>query len=184
MTEVDAVLRQVHDGDAGAVDALLPIVYQELRRLAVRRIALEKPGQTLQPTELVHEVYLRLLGNKADVGWESRGHFFAAAAEAMRRILIDRARRKKSLKRGGTMERRSLDDLDLPGAADAVDLLAMDEVLQRFEALEPRKAQVVKLRYFVGMTLPEVAEALGISKNTADRDWAYARAWLHAELSK
>lgn len=184
MTEVDAVLRRVYDGDPGAVDALLPIVYQELRRLAVRRIALEKPGQTLQPTELVHEVYLRLLGDKADVGWESRGHFFAAAAEAMRRILIDRARRKKSLKRGGAMERRSLDDLNLPGAADVVDLLAMDDVLQRFEALEPRKAQVVKLRYFVGMTLPEVAEALGISKNTADRDWAYARAWLHAELSK
>ncbi len=162
---------------------LLPLVYDELRRLAAQRLAREAPGQTLQATALVHEAYLRLVGESPDRPWDSRGHFFAAAAEAMGRILVDHARRRDRLKRGGDRARVDLDRVELtaPGIHD--DVLALDEALERLAQIEPVKAQVVQLRVFAGLTIGQVAEVLGLSISTTDRYWAYARAWLRVEIA-
>jgi RNA polymerase sigma factor (TIGR02999 family) len=168
----------------GAVE-LLPLVYDELRRLAAQRLAREPAGQTLQATALVHEAYLRLYkARHGGDGFANRAQFFAAAAEAMRRILVDRARERAAGKRGGRLARHDLDYIQVAAPEPAADLLAVDEALARFEAVEPSKAALVKLRYFAGMSIPEAADALGISTTTADRYWAFARAWLHAELAK
>jgi RNA polymerase sigma factor (TIGR02999 family) len=168
-------------------DELLPLVYDELRRLAVSRLSGERVGHTLQATELVHEAYLRLLGPNGEAqSWEHRGHFFAAAAEAMRRILIESVRKKNCLKRGRGAVRSSADAITLAAPephADALDLLALEEALTRLEVICPRRAAVVKLRYFAGLTIPQAAEALGIARSTADDDWAYAKSWLRVELA-
>jgi RNA polymerase sigma factor (TIGR02999 family) len=163
---------------------LLPLVYDELRRLARQRLRHEQPGQTLEATALVHEAWLRLVAPGADPGWNGRGHFFAAAAEAMRRILVENARRKGRLKHGGGQEREELDGAEI--AAPAVDdrLLELDEALTRLEAIDARKAELVKLRYFAGLTIEQAAEALSIGTSTAERDWAYARAWLFREMGE
>jgi RNA polymerase sigma factor (TIGR02999 family) len=182
MNEVTQVLDAIARGDACAADRLLPLVYNELRRLAGQKMAGEKAGQTLQATALVHEAYLRLLGDGQPQPWNGRGHFFAAAAEAMRRILVDRARRKRRPKHGGDRRRIELDEA-LPGAAPREDLLALDEALTRLAAQEPVKAELVKLRYFAGLSLEEAAACLDISPATAKRYWAVARAWLFAALS-
>jgi RNA polymerase sigma factor (TIGR02999 family) len=182
MADVTQLLSACAAGDPHAATELLPLVYDELRRLAATRLAEEKPGQTLQPTALVHEAYLRLVGGGVGKYWDGRGHFFAAAAEAMRRILIDQARHKQSHRAGGGLKRRALDPLAVSAPEVSDELLALDEALGRFEKLDRLKAQVVKLRYFAGLTIPQAAEALGISSATADRYWAYARAWLYAEL--
>ena len=181
MSDVTRILTQIDSGDPAAAERLLPLVYDELRKLAAAKLAIERPGQTLQATALVHEAYLRLVGDNQYTG---RRHFFAAAAEAMRRILIDQARRRDSLKRGGQLQRHDLDNVPISAPESAVDLLALDEALTRFQQLDPSKAELVRLRYFAGMTIPQAAEALGISTTTADRHWAYARAWLHAELGR
>jgi RNA polymerase sigma factor (TIGR02999 family) len=184
MTDVTQLLSQIESGDPAAAEQLLPLVYDELRKLASRRLAREKPGQTLQATALVHEAYLRLLGPDGDgQRWNSRAHFFAAAAEAMRRILIDAARSKTSLKRGGNVERVPLSDHPAGFDSNQIDLLALDEALQKLEAEHPDKAQLVKLRYFAGCSLDETAELLGISRATAQRHWTYARAWLFGQLN-
>ena len=166
-----------------AAEQLLPLVYEELRQLAAQRLAHEKPGQTLQATALVHEAYLRLVNVNQPQHWNSRRHFFAAAAEAMRRILIDNARRRHSQRRGGAAERRSLDGLAAAVPASDDEMLAVNEALERLQKVDPSKAELVKLRYFGGLTVPEAALALGISVTTANRYWAYARAWLHEELA-
>ena len=184
MSDVTRILAAVEQGDPHAAEQLLPLVYDELRKLATARMAAEAPGQTLQPTALVHEAYLRLVANGAPAQWEGRGHFFAAAAEAMRRLLIDQARHKLAVKHGGGLARQDLDHIEIAAPEARDDFLALDEALARFEAIDPVKAALVKLRYFAGLTIPQVAEALGISSTTADRHWAYARAWLHAELKK
>jgi RNA polymerase sigma factor (sigma-70 family) len=199
MSDVSAILDAAAQGDPRASAELLPLVYDELRKLAAARLAHEQPGQTLQATALVHEAYLRLVGPGAEgdtdsptsdpppldsSAWHSRGHFFAAAAEAMRRILIDQARRKESLKRGGDRKRQDLDEVEIAAAEPSLDMLALHAALERFERLDPAKAELVKLRYFAGLTLRQAAAALGISTATADRHWAYARAWLHAELAR
>jgi RNA polymerase sigma factor (TIGR02999 family) len=173
-------------GDGGPHEAgrLLPLVYDELRRLAARRLAHEKPGQTLDATALVHEAYLRLTGGPAGQRWDDRGHFFAAAAEAMRRILIDNARRKRSRKHGGGRVRLDLDDVAPAAAPPDLDLVALDEALTRLAARDKVKADLVQLRYFAGLTLTEAASVLGIAPATADRYWAYARAWLHREITR
>ncbi len=183
MNEVTRILNAIERGDMKATDELLPIVYEELRLLAAQKLARETPGQTLQATALVHEAYLRLLGDEAPT-WTSRGHFFAAAAEAMRRILVENARRKKRLKHGGDQQR-----IDLEGAEPAVDgpcddLIALDEALEKLAQRDKVKAELVKLRFFAGLTNEQAAAALGISHNTADRYWAYARSWLHVEITK
>ncbi len=183
MSDVTHILSAIEQGDPQAAGQLLPLVYQELRSLAAQRLAQEKPGQTLQATALVHEAYLRLVGDAPGGHWEGRSHFFAAAAEAMRRILIDQARRHHAEKRGGGRQRVELPDLAEPVQTDPVDLLALDEALERLEALHPQKAQLVKLRYFAGFSLEEAAEALGISRATAQRNWAMARAWLFGQLN-
>jgi RNA polymerase sigma factor (TIGR02999 family) len=180
--EVTRILEAIQRGDLKAADELLPIVYQELRRLAGHRLSREKPGQTLQATALVHEAYLRLVGS-GDPGWENRGHFFSAAAEAMRRILVDRARRKGSQRRGKGAQRVDLADAELVVDAPSDKLLALDEALSRLEAEDSVKANLVKLRYFTGLTLPEAAKALGVSLATAGRYWAYARGWLRLAMS-
>jgi RNA polymerase sigma factor (TIGR02999 family) len=182
MSQVTRILSALSSGDRASANELLPLVYQELRNLAAARLAREIPGQTLQATALVHEAYLRLLGDDQPNRWEGRSHFFAAAAEAMRRILVEQARQKKSLKRGGDRQRSALDAAEIQAPDPEIDLLAIHDALERFEQIDPAKAQLVKLRYFVGCTLPEAAEVLGISVTTADRHWAYARAWLHAAL--
>jgi RNA polymerase sigma factor (TIGR02999 family) len=184
MSDVTRILEALGQGDRGAAKQLLPLVYDELRRLAAQKLAREKPGQTLDATALVHEAYLRLVGAADRPHWEGRGHFFAAAAEAMRRILIDQARRKQSQRQGGGLNRVPLEHAEIAAPEPALDILAVNEALERFEALDPLKANLVKLRYFAGLTIPQAAEALGISATTADRYWAYARAWLHAELKK
>jgi RNA polymerase sigma factor (TIGR02999 family) len=181
MNEVTRVLSAVERGDPSAAGQLLPLVYDELRRLAARRLAQEKPGHTLQATALVHEAYLRLVGN-SPAYWNGRAHFFAAAAEAMRRILVESARRRASLKRGGARARQPLDDLDIPLQRPPEELLAVHDALDRLAETDPRAAELVKLRYFAGFTLDEAAEALGISARTADNVWAYARAWLFARF--
>ena len=166
-----------------ATDELLPILYEELRLLAAQKLAKESPGQTLQATALVHEAYLRLLGDQGQT-WQNRGHFFAAAAEAMRRILIENARRKKRLKRGGDQEKVDLQDAELAINGPCDDLLALDEALEKLAQIDKVKADLVKLRFFAGLTGEQAAEVLGISHNTADRYWAYARSWLHLEITK
>jgi RNA polymerase sigma factor (TIGR02999 family) len=182
MSEVTRILSAVESGTPGAAAQLLPLVYDELRKLAAARLAQEAPGNTLQPTALVHEAYLRLVGPEDVPCWESRGHFFAAAAEAMRRILIEAARRKRGPQRGGHLTRRDLDPEYPADLNRSEGLLALNEALDRFAAIEPRAAEVVKLRYFAGLTLADAAAALGISPRTADADWAYARAWLVAAV--
>jgi RNA polymerase sigma factor (TIGR02999 family) len=190
VSEVTRILSAIQEGNPRAAEQLLPLVYEELRRLAARKVAQEKPGQTLQPTALVHEAYLRLVGAESQPRWDSRGHFFAAAAEAMRRILIDQARRKKSAKAGGGLKRLDLDDgLRLAARSDAEtdeqnadELLALDDALRQFEVEDPAKARLVKLRYFAGLTLSDAAAALGISEATAKRHWVYARSWLYGRV--
>lgn len=180
MSEVTRILEAIGRGDA-ASDELLPVVYDELRRLATQRLAAEAAGQTLQPTALVHEAYLRLIGDESP-RWDSRGHFFAAAAEAMRRILIDRARRKGHLRHGGGRRRFDMDKVELAVEAPPEELLALDEALTRLETEDSQKAELVKLRFFGGLTSQQAADVLGISKATADRHWAFARAWLFREI--
>jgi RNA polymerase sigma factor (TIGR02999 family) len=183
MSEVTQILSAIEQGDPHAAAELLPLVYDELRRLAGARLADEKPGQTLQPTALVHEAYLRLVGTERVQHWNSRGHFFAAAAEAMRRILVEIARRKKRVKRGGGLARQDLAEIDLAAPENPDELLALDEALGRLASVNPQAAEVVRLRFYAGLPLPEVAQILGISPRTADRAWAYARAWLHHEVA-
>jgi len=183
MSEVTRILSAIEQGDPHAAEQLLPLVYEALRKLAAEKMAEEKPGQTLQATALVHEAYVRLVDAEKAQPWDSRRHFFAAAAEAMRRILIDRARRKRSPKHGGKRHRVNLDDVDVSADAHSADVLAIDEALTRLAAEDPAKAQLVKLRYFAGLSVQEAADALGISRATADRYWAYARTWLYCELN-
>jgi RNA polymerase sigma factor (TIGR02999 family) len=183
MSEVTRILDQIQQGDRHAAEQLLPLVYDELRKLAAQKLAHERPGQTLQPTALVHEAYLRLVDVEQVQHWDSRGHFFAAAAEATRRVLIDNARRRCAQRRGGGAKRQSLQGLEAAAPGSDDELLAVDEALERFQKLDPTKAELVKLRYFGGLTIPETAQALGISTTTANRYWAYARSWLHEELT-
>jgi RNA polymerase sigma factor (TIGR02999 family) len=185
MIEVTRILSAIEQGDPHAAEQLLPLVYDELRKLAAQKMAHEPPGLTLQPTELVHEAYLRLLSADAAGRWDCRGHFFAAAAEAMRRILVENARRRRSLKRGGDRRRQPLEDVHLASGADGDDdLLAIDEALTRFGEKDRAKAELVKLRFFAGCTIDQAARALGVSAATAERWWAYARAWLHQEIHR
>jgi RNA polymerase sigma factor (TIGR02999 family) len=178
MSDVTGILSQIEQGDPQAVDKLLPLVYDELRKLAAAKLAQEKPGQTLQATALVHEAYLRLVGNGKDAQCQGRGHFFAAAAEAMRRILVERYRRKQSARHGGNRQQVPLDEAELAVPALDHDLLAVDEALDRLAAADPAVAELVKLRYFAGMTIQEAANALGVSSRTANDYWTYAKAWL------
>ena len=183
MNNVTRILSAIEQGDSRAAERLLPLVYDELRRLAAQRLADEAPGQTLQPTALVHEAYLRLTGKDgAGQNWDDLGHFFAAAAEAMRRVLVENARRKRRVKRGGGRRRVALDAAESLVQAPSEDLLALDEALTRLTAHDPVKAEVVKLRFFAGLTMPEVARTLNISLATAEQHWTYARTWLYAEL--
>jgi RNA polymerase sigma factor (TIGR02999 family) len=188
MNEVTRVLSAIEAGDPQAAEQLLPLVYDELRRLAAKRLAGEGPGHTLQPTALVHEAYLKLVGADPQQPWNGRVHFFAAAAEAMRRILIDHARRKHRARRGGGKKRVELgdmDDIEMVSERGQVDeLLAVDEALTRLAVADPRRAELVRLRYFAGLTLEQAAELLGISRATADRHWAFARAWLYDAMTR
>ena len=183
MSEVTRILDRVHGGDPKAAEELLPLVYDELRRLAAHKMAHEAPGQTLQPTALVHEAWLRLTQGE-NVQWDGRTHFFAAAAEAMRRILIERARRKRAARHGGGLHRVDIDAVQFASETDDDRLLAVSDALDKFTAVDPVKADLVKLRYFVGMTIEEAAAALGVSEPTAKRHWAYARAWLFEEIKR
>jgi RNA polymerase sigma factor (TIGR02999 family) len=182
MSDVTHILHAIEHGDAKAADELLPLVYEELRKLAAYKMANESPDQTLQPTALVHEAWLRLTGRE-NVQWNGRAHFFAAAAEAMRRILIDNARRKHALRHGGGQQRVDILEQDIAASADDEQLLAINEALDKLAAQDKQKAELVKLRFFVGLTIEEAADILGISVATAKRYWIYARAWLHAEIS-
>jgi RNA polymerase sigma factor (TIGR02999 family) len=184
MLGVTHILNAIEQGDPRAAEQLLPLVYDELRRLAAQKMAQEAPGQTLQATALVHEAYLRLVDIEKAQHWNSRGHFFGAAAEAMRRILVDQARKRRSRRRGGGLQKQPIEQLDIAVPEPSMDLLALNDALERFEQIDKIAADLVKLRYYGGMTIPQVAEALGISSTTADRYWAYARAWLHTELNK
>jgi RNA polymerase sigma factor (TIGR02999 family) len=185
MSDVTQILSAIEAGDPKAAAELLPLVYDELRKLAAARMAQEKPGQTLQATLLVHEAYLRLVGGGADRAWDSRGHFFAAAAEAMRRILIDHARHKRTRKAGGGHRRFDLDDIEPVLEDENGDrLLALDEALRQLEAEDPRKAELVKLRFFAGLTVEQAASVLGVSTSTAEKDWAYARSWLRVTIDR
>jgi RNA polymerase sigma factor (TIGR02999 family) len=181
MSDVTRILTDIEQGDARATDELLPLVYQELRRLAAHKMAGERPGHTLQATALVHEAWLKLVDSPHQ-SWQNRAHFFGAAAEAMRRILIARARRKQTQRRGARAEHLDFDALEIASPAPDDQLLALNDALDRFAILEPQQAELVKLRYFVGMKIPEAAEVLGISEATAKRWWAYARAWLYHEI--
>ena len=182
MTDVTNILGQIEDGDPSAAEKLLPLVYEELRKLAAAKLSHEKPGQTLQATALVHEAYLRLVDVDKAQHWDSRGHFFAAAAESMRRILVDSTRRKRSVRGGGKLDRLELAEIAVSDGSNDVDLLALDEALTKLESEEPAKAQLVKLRYFAGLSVNEAAKAMGISRATAKRYWVYARAWLFGEM--
>jgi RNA polymerase sigma factor (TIGR02999 family) len=184
MSEVTRILSAIEQGDAQAAEQLLPLVYEELRKLAAQKLAQEKPGQTLQATALVHEAYLRLVDVEKTQHWNSRGHFFGAAAEAMRRILVEQARHKKSAKAGGQGERVQLHAEQLAAPSRDVDVIALDEALDRLANQDRRKAELVKLRFFAGMTIRQAAAALGIAESTADADWAYAKAWLRLELTQ
>lgn len=186
MSQVTQILVAIEKGDAHAVDKLFPLIYQELRQLAARRLSREAPGQTLQATALVNEAYLRLVGGE-DQNWNNRCHFFSAAAEAMRRILIENARRKKSMKHGGGRKRVGFDEaIQSHGESDmsAEDLIALNEALEKLSKEDGNKAELVKLRYFAGLTSDQAAKILGISPSTADRDWAYARSWLRFEMDE
>ena len=184
MTDVTRILNEMQEGDSAASEQLLPLVYDELRKLAAARLAQEKPGQTLQATALVHDAYLKLVGGAQADDWNSRGHFFGAAAEAMRRILIDQARHKKTQKAGGDLIRIEFSQVDKPAQEKSLDLLALDEALDKLEQAHPRKAALVKLRYFAGLTIQQAANALNIATSTADADWAYAKGFLKVEMSK
>jgi len=183
MSEVTHILTEIEQGNAQASEELLPLVYKELRRIAAHKMAGERSGHTLQPTALVHEAWLKLVESPAQ-SWQNRAHFFGAAAEAMRRILIDRARRKSRQRRGSGAEHLDADGIEIASPAPDDQLLALDDALDRFAALEPQQAELVKLRYFVGLKIEEAAEVLGISEATAKRWWAYARAWLFHEIGK
>ena len=182
MPDVTQILNAIEQGDPSAAEQLLPLVYDELRKLAAAKMAQEKPGQTLQATGLVHEAYVRLVDNEKTQHWNSRGHFFGAAAEAMRRILVENARRKSSEKRGGGRIRLSLDNVDPAISVPGDDLVTLNEALEKLEKTDAKKAAVVKLRYFAGLTVPQAAEVLGVSASTVDNYWAYARAWLRVEM--
>ncbi len=183
MSDVTRILNAMERGDAGATDELLPLVYEELRLLAAQKLSHEPPGQTLQATALVHEAYLRLVGDEPR-SWENRGHFFAAAAEAMRRILVERARRKRSLKQGGAQHRVEVPEADLVIEGPSVDLIALDEALTRLAGEDAQLAELVKLRYFAGLSLEQVAQIQGMTRRTATSHWAYARAWLHRMIAE
>ena len=185
MSDVTRILSRIESGDPRAAEELLPLVYDALRRLAAHKMTQESPDHTLQPTALVHEAYVRLVDRDAARKWDNRGHFFAAAAEAMRRILIEEARRKQSLRRGGGLVRIEFDpDIAAEEVADSARLLALDEALQKLAATDPDSAELVKLRYFAGMTVEEAARLLDISPRTAKRNWSYARAWLQREMER
>jgi len=183
MSEVTRILSAIDQGDPSATDQLLPLVYDELRKLAAQKLAQDKPGQTLDATALVHEAYLRLVDSDQAPQWNSRGHFFAAAAEAMRRILIDRAREKLALKRGGEWKRIPLEEVDPPAGTPPEDLLALDEALEQLTRLDPVASQLVKLRYFAGLSVEQAATALNLAVATAYRHWTFARAWLHRQVA-
>jgi RNA polymerase sigma factor (TIGR02999 family) len=183
MSEVTRILSAIEQGDLSTTEQLLPLVYLELRRLAAQWLDRESPGQTLQPTALVHEAYVRLVDVAKAQHWNSRGHFFAAAAEAMRRILVEQARHKKSAKSGGRLQRQDLHDVQESIPSGNVDLVALDEALDNLAIHDHRKAELVKLRFFAGLTIRQAADALGIAESMADADWAYAKAWLRLELS-
>jgi RNA polymerase sigma factor (TIGR02999 family) len=182
MSDVTRILSAIEHGDPHAAEQLLPLVYHELRRLAAHKLAREAPGQTLQATALVHEAYLRLVDVDQAAHWSSRGHFFAAAAEAMQRILVENARRKRRIKHGGQFERVEIELADLPTRMPPEELLALDEALEQLKQQDPIKAQLVTLRYFGGMTIEQAAAVLGISRVTAHRYWTYVRAWLHQQI--
>jgi RNA polymerase sigma factor (TIGR02999 family) len=186
MGDLTRILADIERGDRHAAGQLLPLVYDELRKLAAARLAREAPGQSLQATALVHEAYLRLVGSDPNTPFEGRGHFFAAAADTMRRILVEQARRKRRRRHGGGLRKQPLERNEPAVAApvDAVDLLALDEALARLEAASPRRGELVKLRYFAGLTLPEIAVMFGTSQSTAEADWTYAKAWLKREMEK
>ena len=183
MSDVTRILNAMERGDAQATDELLPLVYEELRLLAAQKLSHEPPGQTLQATALVHEVYLRLVGDEPQ-SWENRGHFFAAAAEAMRRILVERARHRRSAKQGGSLQRVALDEAVSSIEDPKEDILALDDALDQLAAEDDKLAQVVKLRYFAGLTLSQIADVLGVTRRTVDRHWALGRAWLYQEMMK
>lgn len=180
---VTQILQQIESGNPSAADELLPLIYNELRNLAAARLKAESPGQTLQATALVHEAYLRLVEREERDKWQSRGHFFSAAAEAMRRILVDNARRKRRVKRGGDRDRQELVEDAIAAPESNLDLIALDAALEKLQQKDVRKAELVKLRFFAGLTIEQAAAALGIGTSTADRDWSYARLWLFRELS-
>lgn len=182
MSDVTQILSQIESGDPSAAEKLLPLVYDELRKLAADRLAKEKPGQTLQATALVHDAYIRLVDVDRVQHWNSRGHFFAAAAEAMRRILVEQARRKSTEKAGGGRHRVEFSLLEVVVQGSQPDILNLNEAIERLEVIDPRAAQLVKLRFFVGMTNEQAAKTLGISVSTAKTDWVYAKTWLHAEM--
>ncbi len=184
MNDVSLLLNAVEQGNSQAAAQLLPLVYNELPRLAAQTLTHETPGQTLQATALVHEAYLRLVGTGNESNWDGRGHFFAAAAEAMRRILVENARRRKSQKRGGGLRRHDAEEAQLAAPQADEDLLALDEALDKLAAQDPLKARLVQLRYFAGMTIAEAAKALGLSPATAKRYWTYCRAWLYQEITR
>jgi RNA polymerase sigma factor (TIGR02999 family) len=183
VSDLTLILNAAQQGDPKAAEELLPLIYDELRRLAAWRLANERPGQTLQATALVHEAYLRLVGNE-DARWEGRRHFFGAAAEAMRRILVDNARRKKRLKHGGLLERVDVESVDIASPLPDDELLAVDDALDRLTVADPRAAELVKLCFFIGLTQEQAATELGVSISTVERTWAFARAWLFREIQK
>lgn len=182
MTSATRILQTIEQGDPSAAEQLLPLVYDELRRLAAAKLANEKPGQTLQATALVHEAYIRLVDAEKAQKWNSRGHFFAAAAEAMRRILVDAAREKRSLRRGGEFSRHDLSDVEIAVHGRSIDALDLDEAMGRLAEKDQRAVEIVKLRFFAGLTVNQAAEVLGLSPRSADELWAYARAWLYRDL--
>ncbi|MEY4176968.1 MAG: hypothetical protein RLY70_542 [Planctomycetota bacterium] len=184
MSDITRILSQIESGDPSAAEKLLPLVYDELRKLAAARLAQEKPGQTLQATALVHDAYIRLVDAEKPPRWDSRGHFFAAAAEAMRRILVDSAIRRKSRKHGGDRQRLDIAEIEPAVPAPREDLLALSDALDRLAELQPQTAELVKLRYFAGLTNKQAAELLGVSPRKADALWAYARVWLHDQLAE
>ena len=184
MSDVTQILQQIEMGDTSSSDKLLPLVYEELRKLAAVRLANEAPGQTLQATELVHDAYLRLVDVKQTQHWQSRGHFFSAAAEAMRRILIDRYRKKSAVKRGGDRKRVDFDKVDPSQVANDVDLLALNDAIQLLEQADPEAAEMAKLRLFAGLSIDDAGSALGIPHTSAYRQWSYAQAWLQARLTE
>jgi RNA polymerase sigma factor (TIGR02999 family) len=182
MTDVTRILSAIEHGDPSAAEQLLPLVYEELRKLAAAKMAQEKPGQTLQATALLHEAYVRLVDTEKAQHWNSRGHFFGAAAEAMRRILVEKARKKATEKQGGDLQKVDIDGLDIAGSASPEQLLAIDEAVSQLTAVNAIAGGIVKLRYFAGLSVEQSAAALGVSSKTAYRHWNYARAWLHSEL--